>query len=77
MYEKGSKISKVEEERFYFNNQKLIRWIGPNDKIVEANLYRTKEKEMVKDLNEDVFKSGTISCFCKTIYALPVRLLKR
>jgi hypothetical protein len=56
MYEKGSKVSKIEEERFYFNNQKLIRWIGPNGNIVGANLYPTKEKEIVKDLNEDVYR---------------------
>jgi hypothetical protein len=56
MYEKGSKISKVEEERFYFNNQKLICWIGSNGEIVDVNLYRAKEEEISKSLKENVYK---------------------
>jgi hypothetical protein len=56
MYEKGSRVSKIEDERFYFYNQKLIRWIGPDGKIVGANLYPAKEKEIAKHLNEDVYR---------------------
>jgi hypothetical protein len=56
MYMKGSRVNKIEEERFYFTNRKLIRWIGPNRKIIAANQYPVKEKEIVNDLNETVFK---------------------
>ena len=56
IYEKGNKVSKVEVDRFYFNRSKLIRWIGPNGKIVDVRLYRSKEKEIVEALNEDVYK---------------------
>ena len=56
MYLKGSKISKTEEERFYFNNQKLIRWIDPSGKTAPKKLYPTKEKEIIKDLNSDVYR---------------------
>jgi hypothetical protein len=56
IYEKGSKVDKVEEERFYFNRLKLIRWIGPNGKTVKASLYGAKEKEIEQILKDDVFK---------------------
>jgi hypothetical protein len=56
MYMKGSRVSKIEEERFYFNNRKLIRWISSDGKIIAANLYSGKEDEILKDLNETVYK---------------------
>ncbi len=55
MYLKGSRVSKIETERFYFNNQQLIRWVGSNGKIIASNQYSAKEKEILQDLNETVF----------------------
>ena len=55
IYEKGSKVNKVEEERFYFNKLKLIRWVGPNGKTVKAGLYGKKEKEIMQILNDNVY----------------------
>jgi hypothetical protein len=56
MYLKGSRVSKMEEERFYFNNKTLIRWIGPDGKIIASNRYSGREKEILQDLSETVFK---------------------
>ena len=53
IYEKGSKVEKVEEERFYFVSQKLVRWIGPNGKTVKASLYDAKEIEIEQILKSD------------------------
>jgi hypothetical protein len=38
-----------EENRFYFRNEKLIRWIGNDGKIIDAGLYQEKEKEILDD----------------------------
>jgi hypothetical protein len=48
-------ISKGETEsteinKFYFNKQKLIRWIDNDDEIVNNELYIEKEKELIDDL---------------------------
>lgn len=40
-------IRSREENRFYFKSEKLIRWIDHEGKIVEANLYAKKEKELL------------------------------
>ena len=45
----------VEEDRYYFYNQKLIRWIDGSGKIADKKLYPEKEKEVLGDL-EDIFK---------------------
>jgi len=34
----------------------LIRWISSDGKIIAANLYSGKEDEILKDLNETVYK---------------------
>ena len=51
-----STVRKVDEERFYFNKLKLIRWIGPGGKIVKASQYGKKEKEIDQILKDDVYK---------------------
>lgn len=56
MYMKGSRVSKIEEERFYFNNRKLIRWISSDRKIMASNQYSGKEDEILKDLNDTDYK---------------------
>ena len=45
IYDKDSTVRKVEEERFYFNKRKLIRWIGPNGKTVKASQYGKRRKK--------------------------------
>jgi len=38
-----------EENRFYFKNEKIIRWIANNGKIMDTRLYPEKEKEIFDD----------------------------
>jgi hypothetical protein len=52
IYEKNMRVNKKEENRFYFNKQKLIRWITDNGKIADKSLYPTKEKEIFDDLQD-------------------------
>ena len=39
MYMKEMRIKKIEENRYYFNNEKLIRWVGASGKIVPSEQY--------------------------------------
>jgi hypothetical protein len=43
-------IQKEEENRFYFFENKLIRWIDKNNKIVNPSEYLDKEKELIKEV---------------------------
>jgi hypothetical protein len=56
MYISGSKIATKKEDTFYLVGQKLIRWIDPNGKIVNENEYSVKQKEILDDLTNYVFK---------------------
>ena len=44
-----------QEEKFYFNEQNLIRWIDSNGNIVNVSLYPAKAREITEQLNKDVF----------------------
>jgi hypothetical protein len=39
MYMKDMRIKKIEENRYYFNSEKLIRWVGAAGKIVPSDQY--------------------------------------
>ncbi|HKC36242.1 MAG TPA: hypothetical protein VKB95_09275 [Chitinophagaceae bacterium] len=39
-----------EENKFYFKEQRLIRWIGKDGIILDKFLYRDKEEELLADL---------------------------
>lgn len=47
MYIKDLHILKVEENRYYFENQKLIRWLDNSKKVVAKTLYADKEKKLL------------------------------
>lgn len=49
IYMGKTEIKSQEETRFYFKNQKLIRWIGNEGKIMDVALYPEKEKEILDD----------------------------
>jgi hypothetical protein len=56
----GSKVSRVEENRFYFSGHGLIRWLDKNGKIVaDKKLYAAKEKKLLDDIKK--FKTGRLS----------------
>ena len=51
IYENGTKVNKVEENRYYFNNLRLIRWIN-SGKMINNSLYPAKEKELLDDIKD-------------------------
>lgn len=52
MYLEDSTVEKINENRYYFNNKKLIQWIDSNKIKVKASLFSDKEIE----INEKVTK---------------------
>lgn len=52
IYMEGSKVVKTEEHRYYFHNNKLIRWLDPNkEKVADAD-FKQKESEIFQKINE-------------------------
>jgi hypothetical protein len=47
----------LETNKFYFDKQKLIRWIVNDDEIVDRLLYSEKEKEFLDDLKNIIIKN--------------------
>lgn len=45
------KVVRTEENRYYFHNQSLIRWIGTKGQVEGKKLYPDKEKELLENLN--------------------------
>lgn len=46
----GSKVSKVEQSRFYFNGYNLVRWLDKRGKIVtDKKLHAAKEKKLLDE----------------------------
>ena len=57
MYMVGSKVDKIDENRYYIHNNKLIRWLNPNKEKVAKSKFTTKESEILqntKKLEEQV-----------------------
>jgi len=49
----SGKVVRAEENRFYFNDDNLIRWIGEKGKVVSVNEdYRLKEKILLENSNK-------------------------
>lgn len=53
-YRKDMHIKKTEDHRYYFNREKLIRWIGPSGKIVPSDQY-TEQAQMLLSLWKEAF----------------------
>lgn len=52
IYNGKPKLKSIEENRYYFNAQKLIRWVGNDGEIIKASHYPDKENEIFKGLKE-------------------------
>lgn len=54
IYIKGYKIKSVEENRYYFHNAELIRWLGPGNKIVNplSDKFKDKNKSLKESLKQ-------------------------
>ena len=48
----GNRIRAVEQNRYYFEHGKMIRWINPAGKIVSAIRYSKKTKELLDELKD-------------------------
>ena len=60
MYVEGSKVEKIDENRYYFHNSKLVRWLGPNKEKISNTKFNEKESELfqkIKVLNEKLENS--------------------
>lgn len=53
MYNKGSKIDSTLENRFYFYNHSLIKWINPDSKIIpiKSEKFVLMEKYLLEEMN--------------------------
>lgn len=49
IYMGKTETKSLEENRFYFKNEKLIRWIDNDGKIMDTELYPEKEIEILAD----------------------------
>lgn len=50
IYMEKPEVKSGEENKFYFKNQRLIRWIGNDGKILDGVLYPEKEEQLLDDL---------------------------
>ena len=60
MYVEGSKVDKIDENRYYFHNSKLVRWLDPSKEKVSNSNFNQKESEIlqeVKDLKKNLRNS--------------------
>jgi len=53
---KDVKIKSINQNRYYFGNEGLIRWLGNDNKIVDIKLYSSKEEEISEDLKNYILK---------------------
>lgn len=54
-YLDDSKVDKIDENRYYFHNDKLIKWLDPDKKEISNSKFKQKETEILKEaekLNE-------------------------
>ncbi len=52
MYMEGAKVVKTEENRNYFHNNKLIRWLNPDKEKVADSNFNQKQSEIFQKINE-------------------------
>ena len=43
----GFKVNKIDERRYYFHKEKLIRWLGPNKEKISESKFPQKEREIL------------------------------
>lgn len=55
-YVNGSKTARIEENRYYLNNGRLIRWLDGKGTLVDKSKWKEKEDELLDVIKEDVLK---------------------
>lgn len=51
-WDANSKLSSLEENNFYFNNQNLITWLGKGSKNISSSEFYQKQKAIIKDVQD-------------------------
>lgn len=54
IYNNDMRIKKIEENRYYFNGEKMIRWVGASGKIVPSDQY-TEQAQVLLSLWKEAF----------------------
>lgn len=49
---KDSRVVKVEEDRYYFHNSKLVRWLDPNQEKIAQSKFKQKESAIFQKIKE-------------------------
>ena len=52
IYVEGSKVEKIDEDRYYFHNSKLVRWLDPNKEKVSNSNFNQKESKLLQEIKE-------------------------
>jgi hypothetical protein len=47
IYMKDMRIKKIDENRYYFNKEKLVRWVGASGQIVPADQYAEQAQKLL------------------------------
>jgi hypothetical protein len=50
IYVEHSKVEKIEEERYYFHKDKLVRWLNPDKEQVASSNFKPKELAILRDV---------------------------
>ena len=73
VYMDGSKVDKIDENRYYVHNDKLIRWLDPNKEKVSKSKFIQKETEILqnaKTLKQNVDKKQDVIVADKAYFYL-------
>jgi len=73
MYMDGSKVDKIDENRYYVYNDKIIRWLDPNKEKVGKSKFIQKETEILqnaKTLKQNVEKKQDVIVADKAYFYL-------
>ncbi len=52
MYMEGSKVEKIDENRYYFYHDKLIRWLDPKKEKVNESKFIIEETRLLQNVKE-------------------------
>lgn len=58
IYVEGSKVNKIDENRYYFHNRKLVRWLDPKKEKVSNSNFDKKETELLQEVKNLKEKLG-------------------
>lgn len=48
----GRRLQKTEQNRYYFHQQKMVRWLGPDHSVFAPSIYEGRAKELMDEWNQ-------------------------